>query len=362
MKWTVLVCWAMLFACKKTDMTTASNASLSLTNQFYGADDPRFQYAGRIDFSNPALPRFWASGVYITATFQGRSCDVYLNDQASRGAHNYVTTVVDGGVPQRIKLTGATNIIHAAQGLDETTHTIVICKETEAGIGYMEFAGLKCNQLATPPPAPIHKMEFIGDSQTTGSAADASVIPCGTGQWYDQEDAYRSYGAVTARNLSATWYISAIAGIGMTSTCCNLRISMPEVFDKIAMANDSLRWDFTRYQPDVVTICLAQNGASKEPAAFSKAYVKFINTVRADYPAAAIICLSSPMGDASTANVLNTCINQTVGAMNKAGDRKVYKYFFSRQYHGGCAAHPSVQDHQLMATELTAFVRSIMHW
>ncbi|HWA05371.1 MAG TPA: hypothetical protein VG961_02405, partial [Ignavibacteria bacterium] len=32
----------------------------------FSAKDTRIQYTGRIDFSDPSLPRFWSPGVYIT--------------------------------------------------------------------------------------------------------------------------------------------------------------------------------------------------------------------------------------------------------------------------------------------------------
>ena len=31
--------------------------------QFFAADHPMIQYTGRIDFTNPKLPRFWQPGV-----------------------------------------------------------------------------------------------------------------------------------------------------------------------------------------------------------------------------------------------------------------------------------------------------------
>ena len=36
---------------------------------FFGADHPEIQYTGRIDFTNPKMPRFWTAGVYIKAKF-----------------------------------------------------------------------------------------------------------------------------------------------------------------------------------------------------------------------------------------------------------------------------------------------------
>src|ERR1700722_2860901 len=63
----------------------------------FSADNKDFSYVGRIDFTNPKLPRFWSSGVYISANFTGTYCDVLLNDQVLWGnSHNYIEIVVDG--------------------------------------------------------------------------------------------------------------------------------------------------------------------------------------------------------------------------------------------------------------------------
>src|SRR5450432_2418244 len=96
----------------------------------FSADNHGFKYVGRIDFTNPKLPRFWSPGVYISANFTGTYCNVLLNDQVLWGnSHNFIEIVVDG-VAKRYQLTGPTNFIKAADGLPDAKHSIVICKDT----------------------------------------------------------------------------------------------------------------------------------------------------------------------------------------------------------------------------------------
>src|SRR5689334_22735935 len=65
--------------------------------KFYAADNPFIQYTGRIDFTDPKLPRFWQPGVYITLRFAGDYCAIILNDEILWGKnHNYLEIVVDG--------------------------------------------------------------------------------------------------------------------------------------------------------------------------------------------------------------------------------------------------------------------------
>ena len=132
-----------------------------------------------------------------------------------------------------------------------------------------------------------------------------------------------SYGPLTSRSLHAQWQLSAVSGIGMIHSCCNMTITMPQVFDKINMRDDSIAWNFKLYTPDVVTICLGQNDGIQDSATFCNAYIHFIQTIRKKYAKADIICLTSPMGDTSLTAVLKNYLNSIVTALNKRGDKKI---------------------------------------
>ena len=305
--------------------------------KFFKADDQQIQYYGRIDFSNPLKPRFWAPGVYIRAKFKGTSCEVLIDDQVQGGHdYNYIEIAIDDQPPFRVQTTGKTNLIKAAEGLANTEHIITICKDTESGIGYLEFVGFKCEELLPLPPKPKRKIEYIGDSITTGTGIDIAKTPCETGVWHDQHNAYMSYGAITSRALDAQWQLAAVAGIGLTSSCCNMDIIMPDVFDKTFMRDNKIPWNFSRYQPDVVTICLGQNDGVKDSTMFCNAYIRFLGTVRKQYPNADIICLTSPMANTILRATLARYLSGIITYMNNNGDKKVYKYFFSKQFHQGC--------------------------
>ncbi len=341
---------------------TAACTSTSKEN-YFSADNPLIQYTGRIDFSNPKLPRFWAPGVYIRAKFKGSYCKIALNDQVLWGnSHNYLEIVIDNGKPFRMQTSANTNIITVAENLSAGDHTVLVCKDTEGATGYLEFVGFYCEKLEPLPAKPNRKIEFIGNSITCGNGSDLSVIPCGQGQWYDEHNAYMSYGPVTARALGAQWTISAYSGIGMIHSCCNLPIVMPQVFDKIDMLDDSLTWNFKAYTPDVVTICLGQNDGIQDSSLFCGAYVNFIERLRRYYPKAAIVCLTSPMANAELSAVLKKYLTGIAGFFRSQGDSRVYSYAFSRSFNNGCGGHPDMAQHQLIANELTAFLKSIMHW
>ena len=121
--------------------------------------------------------------------------------------HNYLEIAIDDTVLYRLQTKGKRDMIRVAKGLQDGIHTIVIAKNTEANIGYLEFVGLRCKALLPLPPKPERKIEFIGNSITCGASADESEIPCGKGVWQDQHNAYLAYGPRTARNLNAQWIL-----------------------------------------------------------------------------------------------------------------------------------------------------------
>jgi hypothetical protein len=191
---------------------------------------------------------------------------------------------------------------------------------------------------------------------------DLSETPCDDGEWFDQHNAWLSYGGLTARSLGAQWHLTAVSGIGMMRSCCGMKITMPQVFDKINPRKDTLAWDFKKYQPDVVTICLGQNDGVQDSLQFCETYVKFIQTVRKQYPDASIVCLSSPMANARLTAVLKNYLTGIVSHVNAKGDRKVQKFLFSKSFNNGCGGHPDLNDHQQIANELTAYLKKSFNW
>ena len=358
MRWFTCLCFALII----NSSLAAGKRHQEPHIQFFKANNKKIQYTGRIDFSDPAKPRFWAPGVYITAKFKGSKCVLLINDGAPGGSNgNYLEIVVDNNAPYRLQTTGKINEIDVP-GLSDGEHTILICKDTESNTGYIEFVGLRCEKLLSPQPKPTRKIEYFGDSITSGTGMDLSVVPCGKGQWHDQHNAYMSYGARISRNLNAQWHLTAQAGIGLTHSCCNMNMVMPQVYNKLNFRGDSIAWDFKKYTPDVVTICLGQNDGVQDSTTFCTAYIDFIHTIRQLYPKAAIVCLTSPMADAKLTGVLKNYLTAITASINTQGDKHVSKYFFSKQFHSGCDGHPDMAEHELIANELTAYIKQLKGW
>lgn len=348
---TIFCCNGILTAKAKNDV------------KFYPATRSSFLFTGRVDFTNPSLPRFYSPGVYVQGNFQGSSCEIEINDEVLYGtSHNFITVVVDDGTPRRIKLKDKTNRISIASNMPDKEHSFLLCKSTESGIGYIEFVGIRCETLLSPPKQKNRKIEFIGNSITCGMGADLS-IPCdSSGAWYDQHNAYLSYGPLTSRSLQADWALSAVSGIGLIHSCCDMEIKMPQVFDKMNMRENTGSWDFSGYQPDVVTVCLGQNDGIQDPTEFCNAYVAFLEQLRTHYPRASIVCLTSPMANPELLEFMKTSLDTVINKMKEKKDNNVYSYTFSKRYYKGCGEHPSLAEHREIAQELTTAIKRIKRW
>ncbi len=332
------------------------------------ASDTKFQYVGRWDFTNPALPRAWASGAYIMAKFSGTKCQVALIDEVRYGSnYNYIEIVIDALDPLRYRTTGSLSTIDISSYLTAGEHTIMICKTTESEMGYIDFKGLYLESedaLLTPDPLPVRKIEVIGNSIAVGSNLDISESPCSDdpSPWFVNHNAYFSYGAITARNLNAQLHIAAKSGIGLILSCCDMNYQMPDIYGKTQVENVGSDWDFTQYIPDVVTISLGQNDGIQDSTTFCSAYVAFINQIRTNYPDATLILLNSPMGDNSLNTVLVEYTEAVAAYMNGQGDAKVVAFELSHNFNSGCGYHPDMAQHETIATELTGFIETTMGW
>jgi hypothetical protein len=263
---------------------------------------------------------------------------------------------------RRIKLKSKTDTILIAENLAAKIHAVRISKSTEAGIGFIQFDGIICNKLIKTAAAASRKIESFGDSITSGMGNDTSSIGCHKADWYDQTNGFMSYAAITGRALNARYHLSSVSGIGMIHSCCDMDILMPQVYDKISLRENKMPWDFKKYQPDVVTICLGQNDGVQDSVKFCSAYIGFVQKLRDHYPHASIILLSSPMADARLLAALKNYLAAVQQHFLKKDDKNIYRFIFSKQSVAGCDSHPSVAEHEQIAGELTTFIKEVKGW
>ncbi|HEX9973815.1 MAG TPA: acetyl xylan esterase, partial [bacterium] len=183
-----------------------------------------------------------------------------MDDQNLYDNHNYISVVIDGNYHGRMKVSKDQSKYRVAKDLKNTEHTLLVCKATEAQIGYIEFLGISCSEILPFKKERHRKIEFIGNSITCGMGMDTSEIPCGSGTWYDQHNAYLAYGPLVARELNGDWLLSSVSGIGMIRNWNSPGPTMPEVYQNLYLNTDSTAaWNARAYLPDLISICLGTN-------------------------------------------------------------------------------------------------------
>ncbi len=340
----------------------------------YRPDNEVIQYTGRIDFSNPQKPRLIGAGAYFEIKFKGRTCEIMLEDQNLNGNHNYISVAIDGKYQGRIKVSKDIIQYEIAKDLKNTEHRLIVCKATEAQNGYIEFSGLLCNELVGFKDNRKHKIEFIGDSVTCGMGLDMSELPCSSGQWYDQHNAYLAYGQLVAKKLNANWLLSSVSGIGVNRNWNSPGPTMPQVYENLYLNTDSNSlWDAGNFKPDLISVCLGTNDFSEGDGSYDRGeldqvkfiadYIQFVKLIRNRYPDAQICCLSSPMFSGDKSTRLAGYISQVVQHFKQVeNDDKIHAFVFSGTYIKGCTTHPDKDEHQKIADELLPFYKKIMNW
>jgi lysophospholipase L1-like esterase len=248
-------------------------------------------------------------------------------------------------------------------------YQILICKDTQHLVGGINFYGFWCESLYSATELPARKIECYGESATTGSCMVFGT-PCtlanNGANWDAASSAYLSYGAVAARALNAQWQITAEGGIGLIQSCCSKGYTLPDVYDRLDLNNAAVKWDFTRYVPDVVTICLGSNDGGTKVAlpAFKYKYVEFINTLRSKYPNASIICVTTPAVGSYLVDLEKAVLARMVDSINTAGVNNQYWLELPHDQTNGCTglSHPSETEQATTASVLEAFIRQKMGW
>ena len=204
---------------------------------------------------------------------------------------------------------------------------------------------------------------------------DTAAIPCGTGEWFDQHNAYLAYGPVVSRALNADFVLSSVSGIGMYRNWNDENKDesiMPDVYENLYLNNTSNKkaYDFS-FQPDLVSICLGTNDLSegdgkKERLPFNEEkyisnYIDFIKTVYKHAPNTRIVLLNSPMVSGERNETLVKCLKKVIQAFeNDTAHKPIALFEFKPMTPNGCGYHPDIADDQIMADELTPFFKKLL--
>lgn len=347
--------------------------------QAHSGYDDDITYIGRLDRTDSLGPRQWGAGTYFTFAFTGDGADIDIADQRLYGdGYNYLEVVLDGDTVARVATGKALNrlvvgqpqnsvepdssvfVIRVADGLKSGRHTLLVCRDTECGMGYTQVLGVTTSSLEKWQPAAEHRIEFIGNSITSGMEIYDGVLPFGQGRWYDHHRAYFAYGPRTARNLNAQWSLASVSGIGLMHSCCEHKYVLPQTYGKVNLVDNQIYYDFS-FNPDLVVSALGQNDGVQDSSKFATAYVDFIRLLREKNPSADIALISSPMANDTLRTFFKSLLPaiaseaEAQGLAGKSG--KIPFHIFEQAYNAGGAEHPNMVEHEAIANEVTGFIK-----
>ena len=330
------------------------------------------QPLGRSQLNSAQQLELISSAAHFGFSFEGHECRIFASLPAGQG-HNYLQYELDGTYQKRLRVevNSAAPLVLTAPTTGK--HTVWLYKATEAHTGPIAIQKISATNIKALRPPAVPLIEFIGNSITCGAAADPSEVPCGTGEYHDQHNAYLAYGPRLARALKVNFVLSSVSGIGAYRNWNSDGPTMPQVYEKVDFQTQNpQRWNFATYTPAVVSIALGTNDFSKgdgktprlpfDSARFVSSYAQFVQLVKSKYPQARIALLSSPMISGKSRSTLQNCLTVIKSKTDAAypAAPPVAVYFFQPMAARGCNGHPNVEDHAILAKELGPFFEKLI--
>lgn len=333
-------------------ITTLCNASPAIPSQEISADSTHFEYLGRLDFSREKAVGFIWQASTATTEFTGN----YL----AIGFAN-----LHGQVYFDVHVDNQTHIIAARNGWIEIpvtsgSHRLHLFKRSEANAGRVDFLGIRIAANATiQRPQNVAKQTkyiFYGDSITVGACNEDGADD----QWEDRRthNSARSYAALTSAAMNADHQNISVSGVGIVTGY--EPYTAGQFWNRMSYAPHAPLAPLQNWQPDVVFLNYGENDDSYSkkqgqpfPANYTEDYVALVRAMRKAYPNSHIVLLRGGMYGGARSERLRPAWEKAVAQLEKE-DRNLSHYIFKHW----STLHPRVSDHEKMAEELVAWLRT----
>ncbi len=326
------------------------------------ASNTNINYYGRFDFSVADQARFNWSGSIIEASFTGTSIGIELVD----GNTDYDIEI--DGKQHSILRTTSTTKYSISTSLTNTTHTIRVMQRSENHWNANVFKGFYVadgNGLVALPKSQSRKIEFIGDSWTAGYGNESPSRDCNDAQLRQYTNANKSFSKLTADAFHAECMALAASGAGIVrnygESTKKSASPYPVYYDK-TLGAVSGTWDFTKWKPDLVFICLGTNDFSTQPypddTMYINGYNALLSRIHTNYGNVPVILAGTSNGPMN--NLVQSIVNAQKTTYNHPNT--YYFQFPESQTLSGCHYHPSVADHQLDSKEIVKSIMTNIGW
>jgi len=281
------------------------------------ADDPKFQYYGRMDFSNPNSIRMYYPGSYIKARFEGKSIKVRFSQMNQ--PPNYIGYIIDGDIEGKFVLKQNTvdEVYNIEEDLNEGIHDLILIRRNDHGRGYCDFNGLvleKDKKLLKLPAGCERKIECFGDSITAGVLSEAFGYEGKSDPEHDGQycNGWYSFGNILARSVNADVHNNGQGGLALVDGygyfSMPYMLGLETTYDKLnpypLFEGGLTKWDFNKYTPHIVIIAVGQNDSSTFPqvlfdetlkSRWKRRYREVVHSLRLHYPKAYFILSTTLM-------------------------------------------------------------------
>ncbi|CAG9954556.1 unnamed protein product [Clonostachys rosea f. rosea IK726] len=322
------------------------------------------RFLGRV---NPATRELTWPATGLSFSFTGTSASVGVT---SISGTNSVELLIDGSTPIIIENVNGTSI--STPSLVRGQHTVQIRKRSETVYGTFALGDVKIFRGSLGADSVSRRrIQIIGDSISVGYGLDGTY-PCTNSAFL--ENAPKTYGALTAKSLSAEYDILAWSGIGLIRNTIGSSdpVLMPQLWTRYGTNDADNSYMFPRAEtPDIVVINLGTNDFSylgvRDPVnatMLTDSMIAFAETIRSHYPKAELFLTSSPMlSDTypTTQDAQHTThVNVLKAAAEKLGSKAHVVDFPAQGSEVGCDYHPNAAEHEKLAAILTSAIKEVM--
>lgn len=363
---------------------SGTNASSSGASEDPGDTTPRVRYVGRVDRSDPAGPRLGWGGTSMIVRFRGSGMRVKLSEHnIDEGPSGYDVFIDKKLKPEVFVPADGESSYDIATGLAPAQeHVVEMVRRTESMVAVTQILGVEFpdgGELLAPPSFPNRRIEFLGDSESTGYG-----VECGSQDEHftgATENARKAFPTLVGQTLGAEIHNVSYSGKGvLRNQDDNGKDLAASFYLQSISANGAGSWTFAAWKPDVVWIALGGNdydiGLSgdrppPDQEQFQAKYSQLVDLVRAKNPEAQIVCAVQgmlndvyPPGYSAFSNA-KAAIKAVVAEKNAAGDKKVQYHEHPRANEGdltGCDSHPNETFHKKAAASVSTKIGALMGW
>ena len=319
-------------------------------------EQERFRIHGRTVTEEASLLLPWSNSG-ISLEVRGSRLEIEFAPYVAE-APVFVKVFFDGRA-QRFGLNGAATRILIDFERD-TRHSVKILRisEGELPLAFKLIRVYGRDPEVLPPPEEKRlKLEFLGDSITTGWGVMAQP----TQNCYNtyEQDSTRSYAYMTGELLDAEIRTEAIGGQGVWRTCGKCGIQFKHMFDMSLRGRED--YDHSTWIPDVVVLHCGTNdepGGTDEETMYREANI-LIDKVHSAYPDAKIVWTYGMMN-----SKFHPTFKRVAADRRRAGDKWVHylpiKLIYTMNNEVGAVGHPNVNASVRVSKKLASFIKRIL--